>query len=89
MSVLWPIVYTMDSFISYKAVQIHFNPLSGMEEFVVVEKYLRCGRYPDGLSKEEKVNLRGKCHTNFLFKGRLLKARGVDESESCDSSTPS
>jgi len=37
-----------------------------MEEFAVVDNYLRRGRYPEGLSKEEKANLRRKCRKNFL-----------------------
>ena len=55
-----------------------------MEEFAVVENYLRRRRYPDGLSKGEKANLRRKCRKNFLFEGGLLyyrRANGADEWE--------
>jgi len=52
-----------------------------MEELAVVENYLRRGRYPDGLSKGEKANLRCKCRKNFLFESGLRRAKGVDEAE--------
>ena len=55
-----------------------------MEEFTVVENYLHHGRYPDGLSKGEKANLRRKCRNNFLFESGLLyyrRAKGADEAE--------
>ena len=45
---------------------------AAMEEFTVVENYLRHGRYPEGLSKGEKANLRRKCRKNFLFKDGIL-----------------
>ena len=46
-----------------------------MDEFTAVENYLRYGKYPDGLPKGEKANLRRKCHTNFMFEDGLLYYR--------------
>ena len=40
--------------------------LPSMDEFTIVENYLRYGKYPDGLTKGEKANVRRKCHNNFL-----------------------
>ena len=39
-----------------------------MDELAVAENYLREGRYPDGMAKREKANLRRKCHKNFKRK---------------------
>ena len=55
-----------------------------MDEFTIVENYLRYGKYLDGLQKGEKANLRSKCHNNFLFESGLLyynRARSRSEIE--------
>ena len=46
-----------------------------MDEFATVESYLRYGRYPDGMEKGEKANLRRKCHRNFKFEDGILYYR--------------
>ena len=49
-----------------------------MEELSIVEKYLLRGKYPEGLSKGEKANLRRKCRNNFkLDQGILYYKKNV------------
>ena len=50
-------------------------PNPSMDEFIIVETYLRHGKYLDGLRKGEKANLMHKCHNNFLFESGLLYNR--------------
>ena len=41
------------------------------DEFSVVENYLRRNQYPEGISKEDKANLRRKCKI-FKFDCEVL-----------------
>ena len=45
------------------------------DEFAIVVRYLRDGRYPDGMEKGEKANLRRKCHRNFKLEDGILYYR--------------
>ena len=46
-----------------------------MDELAIVESYLRDGRYPDGMEKGEKANLRRKCRRSFKFEDGILYYR--------------
>ena len=55
---------------------VNSNPTT-MDELTGNENYLHHGKYPDGLSKGEKANLRHKCQRNFLFEHGLLYYRSI------------
>ena len=38
---------------------------SRMDEFAAVENYVRFCKYPSGVEKGDKANLRKKCNNNF------------------------
>ena len=50
------------------------------DEFSVVEDYLRRNQYPEGISKEDKADLRGKCKT-FKFNCEVLYFKRVKKCE--------
>ena len=50
------------------------------DEFSVVENYLRRNQYPEGISKEDKADLRRKCK-NFKFDCGVLYFKGVMKGE--------
>ena len=50
------------------------------DEFSVVENYLRRNQYPEGISKEDKANLRRKCK-NFKFDCGVLYFKRVKKGE--------
>ena len=53
-----------------------------MEEFDVIETYLRHGDYPNGITKDEKANLRRKCRNNYKFnEGILYYKKKTDTTE--------
>ena len=45
---------------------------SRMDEFAAVENYARFGKYPSGVEKGDKENLRKKYNNNFKLKCGLL-----------------
>ena len=50
------------------------------DEFSVVENYLRRNQYPEGISKEDKANLRRKCK-NFKFDCGVLYFKRIKKGE--------
>ena len=43
-----------------------------MDEFAAVENYVWFGKYPSGMEKGNKANLRKKCNNNFKLECGLL-----------------
>ena len=53
------------------------------EDLLTVEQYIRYGKYPEGMPKGEKANLRRKCK-NFKFEDGILYHRKSSDSSQDD-----